>query len=74
MKLELNKRNGILVATIVILLAAMFLFAKKADTADENASNASNTSKSGRHGGIFVLLFFEMRCKTNLTILGEYHA
>lgn len=43
MKLEFNQRNGMLAGAIVILLAAMFLFAKKADTADTK-SNDNNTS------------------------------
>lgn len=46
MKLELNKRNSMLAGAIVILLAAMFLFAKKADTADTKEGNAINNSNA----------------------------
>lgn len=46
MKLELNQRNSMLAGAIVILLAAMFLFAKKADTADTNENNAINNSNA----------------------------
>ena len=50
MKLEIshrNKRNGMLVGAIVILLAAMFLFAKKADTADaETSTTATNNTNA----------------------------
>ena len=46
MKLELNKRNSMLAGAIVILLSAMFLFAKKADTADANSNNTSKESSN----------------------------
>lgn len=55
MKLELNKRNSMLVGAIVILLSAMFLFAKKADTADANSnSNASNTTNNANAKGVIA--------------------
>ena len=56
MKLEFNQRNGMLAGAIVILLAAMFLFAKKADTADANSnSNASdNAAKNVNVKGIIA--------------------
>lgn len=44
---KLNKRNSLLAGSIVILLAAMFLFAKKANTADGSASNQNNTNAKG---------------------------
>lgn len=56
MKLEFNQRNGMLAGAIVILLAAMFLFAKKADTADANSnSNASdNAAKNVNVKGVIA--------------------
>ena len=42
---KLNKRNSALVGAIVLLLAAMFLFAKKANTAD--AIDSTNTNAKG---------------------------
>jgi HlyD family secretion protein len=59
MKLELsqrNKRNGMLVGAIVILLATMFLFAKKADTADVNASPNTNAKGVIAHPALTVTL------------------
>ncbi|MDO8177455.1 MAG: efflux RND transporter periplasmic adaptor subunit [Undibacterium sp.] len=55
MELQLNaqnkKRNGLLLGAIAILLVAMFLFAKKADTADtSSATNNSINSSSNVKG------------------------
>lgn len=57
MKLELsqkNKRNSMLVAAIVILLATMFLFAKKADTADANLNNSANSNNNTNAKGVIA--------------------
>lgn len=57
MKLELsqrNQRNSMLAGAIIIVLAAMFLFAKKAETADANSSNSANNSASSNAKGVIA--------------------
>ena len=53
---KLNKRNSALVGAIVLVLAAMFLFAKKANTADGSDSANANAKGMIAHPALTVTL------------------